>query len=125
MSIRKRLSALLDRWGGPDEEESVGAALDQRDELETKVRPLRGRRPDFRVNVYWDDETEEFQGEIFVKFMEEPFVFGDLEGTTPGEVFALAGMLLDGFLARRGFRREKKRAENLDRKLAARPKAPT
>ncbi len=117
MSIRKRLSELLDRWAGPDDE-IVDAALDQRDELETKVRPLRGKATDFRVNVYWDAEAEVFRGEIFVKFMEEPFVFEELEGTTPGEVLALAGMLLDGFLVRRGFRREMKTAEDLDRKAA-------
>lgn len=122
MGIRAKLGRFFDRVIGPDEEEKIDAAMDAQEELDAKVRHLK-RVPDFRVEVFWDEENGEFEGFIYPKNFDEPLEVSDVSGATPGEVLIYAATLLDSALARRGFRREKRSAEAYAR-IRFRPKDP-
>lgn len=120
MSLRERLSRLVTRVLGSDEEAKIDAAMDARDELEDKVRHLK-RAPDFRVEIFWSEEDGEFEGHLYTRDFPEPLEIEDVSGSTPGEVLSYAGMILDAALARRGFRKDKRSREAFAR-FRIRPK---
>lgn len=100
---------LLDRVAdailGPDEEDDLDEAHAQDDEVaEAGAIPIR--RPHYTVEVTYDEETRLFGARVKTRTAE--MELEDPEGSTPGEVLAYVGMLIDASLVRRGFGREKK-----------------